>query len=92
MLSAAGDPITIYGPIRLPGIAPSNIAMYELLRSCHIVAALSLFFVFTAHVGVVLFHALVLRDRIIDRMALWPAKRAGRQHDPSPSQRVETGQ
>lgn len=92
MLSAAGSPITIYGPIRLPGIAPFNIAMYEVLRSCHIVVALSLFLVFTAHVGVVLFHALVSRDRIIDRMALWPAKRAGRHHDPTPSQRVEHGQ
>ena len=65
MLSAAGSPITIYGPIHLPGIAPFNIAMYELLRWCHIVAALSLFLVFTAHVGVVLFHTLVLRDRMI---------------------------
>jgi cytochrome b561 len=92
MLSAAGSPITIYGPIRLPGIAPFNIAMYELLRWCHIGAALSLFVVFTAHVGVMLFHALVLRDRIIDRMALWPAKRAGRQHDPTPGQMVEHGQ
>jgi cytochrome b561 len=86
MLSAAGSPITIYGPIHLPGIAPSNIAMYELLRSCHMVVALVLFLTFTAHVGAVLFHALVLRDRIIDRMALWPTKRAGRQHDPTPSQ------
>jgi cytochrome b561 len=92
MLSAAGSPITIYGPIGLPGIAPFNIAMYELLRWCHIVVALSLFFVFTAHVGVVLFHALVLRDRIIDRMGLWPVKPAGRQHDPTPSQMVEHGQ
>jgi cytochrome b561 len=89
MLSAAGSPITIYGPIRLPGIAPFNIAMYELLRWCHIVVALSLFLVFTAHVGVVLFHALVLRDRIIDRMALWPVKRTGCQHDPTPSRTVD---
>jgi cytochrome b561 len=89
MLSAAGYPITIYGPIHLPGIAPSSIAMYELLRSCHMVVALVLFVTFTAHVGAVLFHTLVLRDRIIDRMALWPANRAnraGRQHDPTPSQ------
>ena len=92
MLSAAGDPITVYGPVRLPGIAPFNIAMYVLLRWCHVVVALSLLLVFTAHVGVVSFHALVLRDRIIDRMALWPVKPAGRQHDPAPSQRVESGQ
>ena len=92
MLSTAGSPITIYGPFRLPGIAPFNIAMYELLRWCHRVVALSLFLVVTAHIGVVLFHALVVRDRIIDRMALWPVKRAGREHDPTPSRTVDHAQ
>jgi cytochrome b561 len=86
MLSATGVRITIYGPIHLPGIAPSNIAMYEPLRSCHLVVAVLLFLTFTAHVGVVLFHAVVLRDGIIDRMALWPSKPAGHQDAPTPSQ------
>jgi cytochrome b561 len=31
---------------------------------------------FTAHMSAVLFHTLVLRDRLIDRMALWPTKSA----------------
>jgi cytochrome b561 len=29
----------------------------------------------------VLFHTLVLRDRLLDRMALWPTKRAAPQQD-----------
>src|SRR5246127_1833033 len=48
MLSATGVPITIYGPIHLPGIAPSNIAMYEPLRSCHMVVGGLFFFPFPA--------------------------------------------
>jgi len=85
MLSAARYLITVYGPIDLPGIAPPNIALYELLRSCHEALAFLLFFTFTGHVGAVLFHTLVIRDGILDRMALWPAKRDRRRHDPTPS-------
>src|ERR1700742_2208753 len=79
-LSAASLPITMVGPIRLPGIAPHNIDLYALLRECHGVFAFLLFAAFTALMCAVLFHTLVLRDRLLDRMALWPTKpRAARQ-------------
>jgi cytochrome b561 len=81
MLSVAQFPITVYGPIRLPRIAPSDITLYPVLRSCHTAVALLLFLTFTVHVCAVSFHALVFRDGIIDRMALWPAKRERRQQD-----------
>jgi len=81
MLSAAQFPITVYGPIRLPGIAPQNITLYTVLRTWHRVLASMLFVTFTAHVCAVLYHALILRDGIIDRMALWPAKRRNRRQD-----------
>jgi cytochrome b561 len=74
MLSAARYPIVVVGPIRLPGIAPHNIDLYALLRECHGVLAFLLFAAFTAHMCAVLFHTLVLRDRLIDRMAVWPIK------------------
>jgi cytochrome b561 len=73
-LSAASLPITLVGPIRLPGIAPHNLDLYALLRECHGVFAFLLFAAFTAHMCAVLFHTLVLRDRLIDRMAVWPVK------------------
>jgi cytochrome b561 len=75
MLSAARFPITLYGPFHLPGIAPHNITLYADLRLCHTILALLLFVTFTLHMSAVLFHTLVLRDRLLDRMALWPAKR-----------------
>lgn len=78
MLSAARYPITIYGRIHLPGIAPYDITLFTLLRSWHTVLALLLFLTFTAHAGAVFFHTMILRDGILDRMALWPTKRAPR--------------
>lgn len=76
MLSAARFPVTLVGPVRLPGIAPHDIDVYAVLRECHGVFAFLLFATFTAHMCAVLFHTLVLRDKLINRMALWPAKPA----------------
>ncbi|WAC91533.1 cytochrome b [Mycobacterium sp. Aquia_213] len=73
-LSAARLPVTLVGPIRLPGIAPQNLDLYAVLRECHGIFAFLLFAAFTAHMCAVLFHTLVLRDRLLDRMALWPSK------------------
>lgn len=76
MLSAARLPVTLVGPLRLPGIAPHNIDVFAVLRECHNAFAFLLFLTFTAHMCAVLFHTLVLRDRLLDRMALWRIKPA----------------
>jgi cytochrome b561 len=87
-VSASRFPVTLVGPIQLPGIAPHNIDVYAVLRECHSVFAFLLFATFTAHICAVLFHTLVLRDGLINRMALWPTKPAAPQQDeaqPAPS-------
>ncbi len=84
MLSAARLPITLWGPLRLPGIAPHNIDVFAVLRECHGAFAFLLFLTFTAHMCAVLFHTLVLRDRLLDRMALWRTK-------PAPGRREQAG-
>jgi cytochrome b561 len=81
MLSAARFPITLFGPLALPGIAPHNIDVFAVLRECHGAFAFLLFLAFTAHMSAVLFHTLVLRDRLLDRMALWRTKPASPQRD-----------
>ncbi|MGO9926404.1 MAG: cytochrome b [Mycobacterium sp.] len=81
MLSAARFPIVLVGPVHLPGIAPHNVNVYAVLREAHNVFAFLLFLTFTAHVCAVLFHTLVLRDRLLDRMAVWPTKPAAPQQD-----------
>ncbi|ORW95502.1 cytochrome B [Mycobacterium sp. IEC1808] len=83
MLSAARFPITMAGPLRLPGIAPHDLDLYAVLRQAHNVFAFLLFLTFTAHVCAVLFHTLVLRDGLLDRMALWPTKRSDPRQDDS---------
>jgi cytochrome b561 len=74
MLSAARSPIVVFGPLHLPAIAPHNIDLYAALRSTHTVLAFLLVLTFTAHMCAVLFHTFVLRDGLIDRMALWPTR------------------
>ncbi|OBG28809.1 cytochrome b [Mycobacterium sp. 852002-51057_SCH5723018] len=81
MLSAARFPVILAGAVHLPGIAPHNIDVYGALRQAHNVFAFLLFLTFTAHVCAVLFHTLGLRDRLLDRMALWPTKPAAPQQD-----------
>ena len=82
MLSAARFPIVLFGPVHLPGIAPHNITLYAVLRVLHSILALLLFATFTAHMCAVLFHSFVLRDGILDRMALWPTRHPQPQRHP----------
>ena len=73
-LSAAGSPITLVGPVHLPGIAPDGLALYAVLRTAHTVLAYLLFFTFTAHICAVVFHTVGLRDGLLRRMTIWPAR------------------
>lgn len=71
MLSAARYPIVLFGALRLPFILPHSIALYSMLRSAHTVLAYLFFLTFLAHFGAVLFHTLVVRDGLIQRMVPW---------------------
>jgi len=70
MLSAGSYPIVMYGPLHLPPILPANPAIYSLLRRTHTILAYLLLGVFLAHLTGVLFHTLVVRDRLLKRMSL----------------------
>jgi cytochrome b561 len=72
MLSAGHYPIVMFGPVHLPAILPANPALYAVLRKTHTLLAYLLFLTFLAHLSAVLFHTLIVRDRLLDRMALWP--------------------
>jgi cytochrome b561 len=72
MLSAGHYPIVMFGPVHLPPILPANPMLYAFLRKTHTVFAYLLFLAFLAHLGAVLFHTLIIRDRLLHRMALWP--------------------
>ncbi|MDB5393908.1 MAG: cytochrome [Rhodospirillales bacterium] len=69
MLSAAGYPIVLYGPLQLPPILPHNVAMYAVLRAAHTVLAYLLFATFIGHFAAALMHALIYRDGVFQSMA-----------------------
>lgn len=71
MLSAGHYPIVMFGPVHLPPILPANPLLYAVLRKTHTILAFLLFVTFLAHLSAILFHTLIVRDRILHRMALW---------------------
>lgn len=75
MLSAENSPITLVGPLILPGIAPHGLTIYAALRATHTVLAYLLFAVFTMHICAVVFHTVGIRDGLLNRMAIWPSRR-----------------
>jgi cytochrome b561 len=68
MLSAARYPIVMFGSVHLFPILPHSLPLYAFLRKAHTVLAFLLFFMFLCHFGAVLFHTLVIRDRLLSRM------------------------
>jgi cytochrome b561 len=69
MLSAGGYPIVLYGPIRLPPIAPHDAVLYAVLRTAHTYLAYLFFATILMHVAAALFHALIRRDGVFHSMA-----------------------
>ncbi|MDE1905470.1 MAG: cytochrome b [Rhodospirillales bacterium] len=77
MLSAGGYPIALWGPIHLPQILPHNDMLYAYLRRGHTLLAYLFFAVILLHIVAALFHGLILRDGVLERMA---SVRTGRGH------------
>ncbi|MEV0084790.1 cytochrome b/b6 domain-containing protein [Saccharopolyspora sp. NPDC050642] len=90
MTSAAGTPVVLFGSLRLPRILPADPTLYAALHQTHAVLAYLLFFAFLAHMSAVLFHSLVLRDGLLDRMAFWPAARR-KEQSPSDADGTSAG-
>jgi cytochrome b561 len=69
MLSAAGYPIHLFGPVNLPPVVPQNVRLSAFLREAHTWLALLLFATFLAHLGAAMFHGLIRRDGVFSSMA-----------------------
>ena len=70
MSSAAGVSVYWFGYIPLPDLVPRDIALFETLRTTHYFLSRLLIVVLLLHVGAVVHHDLLRRDRIFRRM--WP--------------------
>jgi cytochrome b561 len=66
----------MFGSVHLPPILPARPALYATLRETHTILAYLLFLTFLAHMGAVLFHTLVLRDGLLERMVPWTVRPA----------------
>lgn len=76
MLSAGHFPVVMFGSVNLPPILPASPELYATLRETHTILAYLLFLAFLAHFGAVLFHTLVLRDGLLNRMLPWTVRAA----------------
>ena len=76
MLSAAHYPIVLYGSLHLPFILPHSPMLYAVLRRTHTILAYLFFLTFLAHFSAILFHTLILRDGILQRMVPWNVRRS----------------
>src|SRR5271156_7057913 len=74
MLSAGNYPIVMFGAVHLPPILPARPELYATLRETHTLLAYLLFLAFLAHMGAVLFHTLILRDGLLNRMLPWSVR------------------
>jgi cytochrome b561 len=74
MLSAARYPVVLYQSLHLPFILPHNVLLYAALRRAHTVLAYFFFLTILAHVGAILFHTFIVRDKMFDRMAPWKVR------------------
>jgi cytochrome b561 len=79
MLSAAGYPIVLYGPLQLPVILPHDLMLHAVLRKTHTILAYLFFLLFIAHFGAILLHTLIVRDGLLKRMTPW----SNRPNEPS---------
>lgn len=77
MLSAAREPIILFGSLRLPPIMPHDQMLYAGLRGLHTALAYLLILTFLAHLGAALFHWLIRRDGVFESMAAFGRRRAG---------------
>lgn len=76
MLSAGHYPIVMFGTVHLPPILPAKPELYATLRETHTILAYLLFLAFLAHFSAVLFHTLILRDGLLNRMVPWTVRAA----------------
>jgi len=84
MVSAAGNPVVLWGDVHLPPIAPHDPAIYSVLRAAHAWLARALLAVVLLHLAAALYHAWVRRDGVFRTMAPMPlGPRPGQARDPA---------
>jgi cytochrome b561 len=74
MLWAAAYPVVLVGGVQIPALLPQNDGVHTLLWSAHFYLGFAFFALVLLHLGAGLFHALVRRDGVFEKMALLPLR------------------
>ncbi|MDR3099210.1 MAG: cytochrome b/b6 domain-containing protein [Paraburkholderia sp.] len=69
--SSRAWPLTLFGVLPLPALSPAGSPFGHAMGDIHSTLAWALFALICLHVGAALLHRFVLRDRVVQRMALW---------------------
>jgi cytochrome b561 len=69
MLSAAANPVVLFGSVHLPSIVPVSPSLHTLLWHAHYYLAFAFFGLILMHVAAILFHKLVRNDGVFEKMA-----------------------
>jgi cytochrome b561 len=74
MLWAAADPVVLYGDIRIPALLPQSDRVHTLLWNAHFYFGFAFFALVLLHVAAGLYHALIRRDGVFERIAPLPPR------------------
>ncbi|CAB3809352.1 Cytochrome b561 [Paraburkholderia caffeinitolerans] len=69
--SSRAWPLTLFGVAPLPALSPAGSPFGHAMGDIHSVLAWALFALICLHVAAALLHRFVIRDRVLQRMALW---------------------
>jgi cytochrome b561 len=72
--AAAGHPVSLFGLVAIPPLLPEDPRLSQLAIAAHLVGQYLVYFFVALHVAGALFHGIVKRDGIIERML--PRRRA----------------
>ncbi|OAF19385.1 cytochrome b [Bradyrhizobium neotropicale] len=71
MLWAAAYPVVLYGGIQIPALLPQSDGVHTLLWNAHFYLGFAFFALVLLHLAAGLFHALIRRDGVFEKMALF---------------------
>jgi len=71
---AGGHPVSVFGVASIPPLLPENGRLSQVAIAIHLVGQYPLYFFVTLHVAGALFHGVIRRDEILERML--PLRRA----------------
>jgi cytochrome b561 len=78
--AAAGHPVSLFGFVSLPPLLPQNGRLSQVAVAIHLAGQYLIYGFVSLHVSGALYHALVRRDGVFERMLPWP--RAARSTGP----------